>query len=192
MTRSEAVRHFGFIPDRSVITITGGSQGSRALNRIVLASLDYLLSTVGAQIIWQTGSAHYDEIRDVASTRPGVRLFPFIDEMGAAYMAADLVVSRAGALTLAEIVYCGKPSLLIPFPGAAADHQATNARSLEDAGAAVILRERDLTQDRFVRTVERILLDRDRLTQMGGATRSLAMPNPEAQISKGILSLVSP
>ena len=189
MSRTDATGSFGLSGDSPVVVALGGSQGSRTINRLISASLDYLIHQVGTQIIWQTGSTDYDLFRHFESTYSPLRLFPFLDEIGPAYAAADLVVSRAGALTLAEICWCGKPSILIPFAGAAADHQMKNAKTLEEAGASVLLTEKDLTHEQLGQEIESLLSNPERLSQMGMAAKSISRPDAAEQIVDHVVSL---
>ncbi|MFQ6616968.1 MAG: glycosyltransferase [Fidelibacterota bacterium] len=190
--RTLAVNMFGLTLDQPVLSIIGGSQGSRALNTAVERALQPLFSAVSVQIIWQTGFESYPELKPLESRYPLLRIQPFIDHMGALYSASDLVVSRAGALALAEITRCGKPAILVPFPGAAAHHQTTNARMLEQAGAAVILKEKDLSTAGFVGLVTELLSNPERLKAMGKASKTLSVPGASERIAREILSLVTP
>lgn len=192
LTRAQALERFGFREDLPVISITGGSQGSRAINNLVEKALDPLFSGTNLQVVWQTGSKSYEELKPLESRYPSLRIYPFMQDMGAVYSASDLLVSRAGALALAEITRCGKPSVLIPFPGAAAGHQTTNARVLEVAGAAVVLNENDLTPSLFVNMVKGLLSDPVRLEKMGTAAGSLSVPGASKRIAQEIFSLVAP
>jgi len=189
MTRTDAIHNFGLSPEKPVITMIGGSQGSRTINRIVSASIEYLTDSLDTQIIWQTGTTHYKGLKHFESPYPSARLYPFLEEIGPAYSAADLVISRAGALTLAEITWCAKPSLLIPFPGAVADHQTKNANGLKQVGAAVVLPEKDLSRERFIQEVENLLSNPKKLSQMGKAAGSLSISNSAEQIVDQVLSL---
>ncbi|MBC8174801.1 MAG: UDP-N-acetylglucosamine--N-acetylmuramyl-(pentapeptide) pyrophosphoryl-undecaprenol N-acetylglucosamine transferase [Candidatus Marinimicrobia bacterium] len=190
MNRSKALSKFQLDPDHPIITIIGGSQGSLFINSMVSESLDYLAGKLNIQFIWQTGPTHFDDLQHFESKYSSISLHPFIDHMDSAYAAADLVISRAGAIALSEIAYCGKPSLLIPFHGAAADHQTKNARSLEKAGAAIVLSENKLTKERFIHEVEQLLSDREKLVEMENAARSVSTPDAANTIVDNILELV--
>lgn len=189
MNKNDAIERFGLSHDRRVITITGGSQGSRTINRAVSAAVGYLTDRLNIQLIWQTGTSHYDDLRHFESTYPSVKIFPFLEPIGPAYSAADLIVSRAGALTLAEIAWCNKPSLLIPFPGASADHQTKNADTLRKVGAAVVLPERELSRERFVEEIENLISNPQKLSQMGDSAGSLSRPGAAEKIVDQILAL---
>jgi UDP-N-acetylglucosamine--N-acetylmuramyl-(pentapeptide) pyrophosphoryl-undecaprenol N-acetylglucosamine transferase len=135
--RAAAVLRFGISGDRPVVVVTGGSQGSLAINRVVAAWLGDG-GGAGAQVIWATGRATYAEFASLHNP-PEVHVIPFIDPMAHAWSVADLCVARAGMMTLAELCAWGIPSVLIPLPSSAADHQTYNARAMESASAAVML-----------------------------------------------------
>ena len=189
-TKSDALRKFDLSPENPVITILGGSQGSKTINHWVSISLDWLVNTLKTQVIWQTGKTHFDALKHFESIYPTVRLFPFLEDIGSAYSAADLIISRAGALTLAEITWCGKPSLLIPFSGSAADHQTRNADSLKQGGAAVVLTENELSTERFNREVEKMISTPETLLKMSQAAKLLSLSNSTERLVDQILTLV--
>jgi len=175
--KSAALAEFGLVADKKTIFVFGGSQGSHVLNQTFLHCLDRLKPDW--QILWQTGERDFQEIaRKVKEKKITATVHPFIQDMGSAYAASDLVISRAGALTLAEITACGKPSILIPFPFATADHQRHNAEALERKGAARMILEKNLTAERLADEIESLLSDETRLKQM--AERSGKMGKPQA------------
>ena len=139
-SREEAVKHFKLDPARKTILVLGGSQGARSVNEAVLKGLEADHLGANCQLLWQTGGLDYESIVARIGER-SVRHFAFAFEkrMEAVYAAADLVVGRAGAISLGEIEACGKPSLLIPYPFAAGDHQRHNARSYAAKGFADVI-----------------------------------------------------
>ena len=143
--RKTGAASFGFSPSVKTVFALGGSLGARAVNETV-AAIATGIAEQGYQLIWQTGAAEYDRWK--THEVPGrIRVLPYLDNMAQAYAATDLVISRAGAMTLAELTICGLPSILVPLPSAAANHQEHNARSLEHAGAAVVIVQKNLTPD---------------------------------------------
>jgi UDP-N-acetylglucosamine--N-acetylmuramyl-(pentapeptide) pyrophosphoryl-undecaprenol N-acetylglucosamine transferase len=143
--REKALEHFGLSPDRKTILVLGGSQGARSINNAVLYSLDKEKLNQGVQILWQTGRRDYKEVEEKAAEKTSnCALFPFAHQMEQVYAAADLVIARAGALSLAEITACGLPSILIPYPHAAGDHQKKNAEDYVTRGMAHMIEEKDL------------------------------------------------
>jgi len=191
MTKTDAIKSFDFSPLKPIIFFLGGSQGSKAINQIVKTSLDYLVNSLKTQIIWQTGRLHFEALRHYAVRYPSIRLYPFLEDVGPAYSAADLIISRAGALTLAEIAWCAKPSLLIPLPGSAADHQTKNANSFKLMGAAIILSEEELSTERFINKIEEVLSSPKTLSEMSHAAKSLSIPDSTGKIVDQILALTN-
>ncbi|MDP6457018.1 MAG: glycosyltransferase [Candidatus Marinimicrobia bacterium] len=188
MSKHEALNHFNLDHGKPVLAVIGGSQGSKALNDTVTASVEQM-KTNNIQILWQTGMAHYEQLKHFETDSPVVKVFPFTDDMGAVYSAADLIVSRAGALALAEIAYCGKPSLLIPFPGAAANHQMKNAQNLADRDAAVIIKEGDLANDSFTEAIQSMIGDKERLAAMSIKAGGAAVQDAAERIVDEIVAL---
>jgi len=157
------------------LLIFGGSQGAKAMNEAVMEGLPELMTLLPhVTVTHQTGESDHARVAE-AYRRAGVesQVMPFIYDMPAALRQADLVVARAGAMTVAELTACGKPAILIPLPSAIYDHQTRNAKVMEAAGAAVVLTQSDLTGSLLVRTVESILGDPRRLRAMGEASLSL-------------------
>jgi UDP-N-acetylglucosamine--N-acetylmuramyl-(pentapeptide) pyrophosphoryl-undecaprenol N-acetylglucosamine transferase len=140
-----AKQELGFAHDKPLLLLTGGSLGARALNQAMAKALQ-TLTAAGIQVLWQCGNLYHKEYKELlpsltSSQQQAVQLVPFLQDMGAAYAAADLVVCRAGALTLSEMMALGQPAVLIPSPNVAGDHQTQNARSLANRHAAVLLPE---------------------------------------------------
>jgi len=173
------------------ILVLGGSQGARAVNRIIAGAWPDL-AKIGAALWHQTGEADFDATRALYSERDGVRVAPFITDMAGAYSWADLVVARSGASTLAEITCAGLPSVLIPFPYATHDHQTVNAASLAGGHAAVVLAEKDLNAHILTETVSALLADPVKRADMGRAARTLAKPHAARVIAEELARLAAP
>ncbi len=157
--REAALREFDLDPAKKTILVLGGSQGARAVNGAVLASLQRGSLKENYQILWQTGKRDYKDVAAQAGSRAtGCTLFPFAHDMAAVYAAADLAVARAGALTLAELQMCGVPSILIPYPHAAGDHQRKNAQEVAKAGMARVIDEDDF-RDRDILAEAIVLME---------------------------------
>ncbi len=157
------------------LLIFGGSQGARAINEAVMGALPRLRALQpGLSIIHQTGEADHARVKE-AYDAAGVRaeVAPFLFNMPVVLRKADLVVSRAGAVTVAELTACGKASILVPLPQAIHQHQLRNAEVLQEAGAAVLLPQGELTGDRLAEAVEGLLHDEHRLHDMGAKSRAL-------------------
>jgi UDP-N-acetylglucosamine--N-acetylmuramyl-(pentapeptide) pyrophosphoryl-undecaprenol N-acetylglucosamine transferase len=170
--------------DRPHLLVFGGSQGAHALNMRLVEALPHLADLRGKlTLTHQTGARDREAVEKAyAATgfEPDVR--EFITDMVAAYASADLVVCRAGATTLAELTVCQKPSILVPFPFAADDHQSVNARSLVEAGAAVMIEERDLTGERLANEIRAILTNPERRAQMARSAGRLGAPQAAREI----------
>ncbi|HYA17980.1 MAG TPA: undecaprenyldiphospho-muramoylpentapeptide beta-N-acetylglucosaminyltransferase [Bryobacteraceae bacterium] len=158
------------------ILITGGSQGSRTLNEAARAAWPLFRgSEMWIRIVHQTGTAMYEQIAaEFAKTGLAGEVVPFITDMPAAFAEADLVVCRSGAGTVSELAAAGKPSILIPFPFAADNHQLRNAEAFVRAGAAVLSLDREWTGEKFFETVRALASDRSKLDSMGESARKLA------------------
>jgi UDP-N-acetylglucosamine--N-acetylmuramyl-(pentapeptide) pyrophosphoryl-undecaprenol N-acetylglucosamine transferase len=174
--RYEASRKFNLDPSKKTIFIFGGSQGAHAINQVVLESLDFL--SENWQLLWQTGESDFVFVSEKAKGKKiKCEILPFIEDMRSAYAASDLVISRAGALTLAEICACGKPSLLIPYPFATADHQRYNAEALQKEGAAEIILQRDLTGEILAQKLFSLFLDEEKLKRMAEQSKKMGRPD---------------
>jgi UDP-N-acetylglucosamine--N-acetylmuramyl-(pentapeptide) pyrophosphoryl-undecaprenol N-acetylglucosamine transferase len=186
--RGEARRFFGVAPGGPVLLVFGGSLGARSINTAVADVLPVLAAS-GVQVIWQTGAEDAERLRTSGAAQvPGVKMFPFIDRMDLAYAAADLALCRAGATTLAELTRAGVPSILVPYPFAAADHQTSNARAMEAAGAAVVIRDADLGA-RLNNELAALLGDAGRRGAMTTRARALGKPEAAATIARGVIEL---
>ncbi len=183
-TGNPARREFFAVPpapgNRRVL-LFGGSQGARVLNRAI-AEAAPALSAAGVDVLAQTGERDADTVRFAVAPFPTIEVTPFIDAMADAFARADLVVARAGALTLAEIAAAGRPAILVPFAAATHAHQDENARAFADAGAAVVVGERDLDGTALARLVAELLADPARLRRMGEAARRLAKADAAERI----------
>ncbi len=178
---------FGLSGNHRTVLVVGGSQGARALNETISRVLQRgLLGDVN--LLWGTGTMHVDRYAPLAL--PGrVVVRGFFDPIGAAYAAADLVVARAGAMTVSELCAWAKPSVLVPLPTAAADHQTFNARALANAGASVLLLEREFTADAFVKTIAPLVHDDKRLDALARSARGRGHPNAARTIMEKVLEL---
>ena len=182
-----ARRELGLSSDRRTVFLFGGSQGARALNETLARALGHgLLRDVN--VLWGTGTSHESRYAEFAV--PGrIVVRGFFDPIGPAYAAADLVVARAGAMTVAELCAWEKPSILVPLPTAAADHQTFNARAHASAGAAVMLDERELAPETFARTVSDLIRQPSKLAALAQSARRRGHPNAARTIVAKVLEL---
>ncbi len=152
--KQEAYDFFGFNPEKKTLLIVGGSLGARTINECVLAGYDKL-KAAGYQVIWQTGGYYYQEMQSrVKEAGSDIRMYDFLKEMHYAYAVADVVISRAGALSIAELMLTGKPSILVPSPNVAEDHQTINAMALVERNAAVLVKDSEAIE----RALEEVFL----------------------------------
>ena len=187
-SRDAALVELGLLPLRPTLLVVGGSQGARAINYALAGALERRLLD-GVNVVWATGTAHAAALARYAV--PGhVVVRGFFDPIAPAYSAADLVVARAGAMTVAELCAWGKPSILVPLPTAAADHQTHNAAALAAAGAAIHLSEWHLTPHTLAQEVTALVADRSRLESLGALARGRGHPDAAREIVSKILTLI--
>jgi len=171
------------------VLVSGGSQGARSINEAMLGALPKF-GKGEAQFIWMTGNSDAARARAAAETAAArADVFPFIDDMPAAAAAADLIVSRAGASSTAEIAVMGKPSILVPYPFATDKHQDKNAEAFSEAGAAVTLADGECDGERLAGLMRELLGDEARLEEMAKAAATLAKPGAAEAIVEEILML---
>ena len=166
------------------VLVLGGSQGARAINRVLPAALEALPSRELVEVRHQAGSRHLEDTRALyAGAGVDVEPLAFIDDMAAAYAWADLVICRAGAMTVCELAAAGVAAVLVPFPHAVDDHQTRNARFLSDAGAAVLVRESDLTPALLRELLLEFASARERLLTMATRARRLSVPDAAERVT---------
>jgi UDP-N-acetylglucosamine--N-acetylmuramyl-(pentapeptide) pyrophosphoryl-undecaprenol N-acetylglucosamine transferase len=189
-------RAFFDIPPRSAsprftVLVVGGSQGSQAINRALMKALPLLAQEPGEmRIIHQTGEHDYNEVLKAYQERSLVaEVHAFIDDMPGTLAQADLVISRAGATAVAELAAAGRAALLVPFPGAADQHQLENAHAMEKAGAARVIVQSDLTPERLAKEIRELMASPAALDRMETSARGLARPDAAARIADLIENL---
>jgi UDP-N-acetylglucosamine--N-acetylmuramyl-(pentapeptide) pyrophosphoryl-undecaprenol N-acetylglucosamine transferase len=182
-------RKLGFPDDRQLVFVTGGSQGALPVNRAVADALETGALPAGATLLWQCGAASLDLFSRFRSAGR-ISVEPFIDPVADAYAAADLVVSRAGAMTLAGLAAWGLPAILVPLPTAAAGHQLANARALAETGAAVLLRQSDLTGAALSGLLSSLLNDPARMAALNARMLSRARPDAATVIASEALKVM--
>ncbi len=185
VSRQDAKAHFGLDPEKPALLVIGGSLGALSINRAVAAGLD---SLSGLQLIWQTGKGFIEEARALAKDKKGIFVSDFIYEMDKAYAAADIVVSRAGALAVSELSLIGKAAILVPFPHAAEDHQTKNAESLSRRNAATLIPDSRVNEE-LIPAVNALISDKTRVLAMENAIRTFARPKAAEDIVNEILKL---
>lgn len=188
--REEALAFFGFSAHQKTLLVLGGSLGSRTLNESLLRGIDKLVAAQ-VQVLWQTGSGYIDAVRQQLGAKDlkRLRVIDFIQRMDLAYAAADVVISRAGALAISELCVAGKPAILVPSPNVTGDHQTKNARALVERDAALLVRD-EQAGEILVDEALHILFDDKRCQQLAGEIRNLAKPHAAEAIVDEIEKLI--
>ncbi len=176
----EARESFGLDPRKDTVLVIGGSLGALTLNESLERNV-VTLANRGIQVIWQTGKNFGDRALKAAKGLKGVVVTPFISDMAAAYAAASLVVSRAGAGSISELELLGKPAVLVPSPNVAEDHQTKNALALSERGAAVLIPDAE-ARETLIPTVERLISSPAELQNMAQAIRTMACEDSDEKI----------
>lgn len=189
-SRSEAAAHFGLDPAKPTLLVTGGSQGALGLNQLVATAASLLPENI--QILHIAGPSDLPRIQQEHPVqRPGYQLIGFCDQMPSAYALADLVIARSGASTLTEISLAGLPSILVPYPYAADDHQTANAEVFSHAGAAQLIQQKDLTPDSLAKLLTSLLTNPGALKLMSQASLSLAIPDAAEKVTTALLGEIT-
>ena len=189
-TREEAAARFGLDPTRPTIVVTGGSQGARRLNELSAQAAASLPPET--QVLHIAGALDFQRVSEIAHGRPGYKVLGFCDQMPSAYAIADLVIARSGASSMTEIAIAGHPSILVPYPYAADDHQTRNAEVFAEAGAAVLVQERDLDAEKLASLATSILQDLPTHQRMAKAARALAVPDAADRVCAAIEATLTP
>lgn len=179
--KQKARESFGLHPDQPTLLVVGGSLGALTLNESMEKDLARILEA-GIQVIWQTGKNFGTRGKEAAQRLKGAVVTEFITDMGSAYAAADLVVSRAGAGSISELELLGKPAILVPSPNVAEDHQTKNARALSERGAAILLADSE-AREKLADTAIKTIRDRAGLEGMGKAISAMAELESDERIA---------
>lgn len=190
LSREEAAKRLGIDPNMPTILSLGGSLGAGPINEALKAQLG-LLTAEGQniQLVWQAGKRYYDSLRSEIAAHPRVKLMPFINDMAAAYSAADLIISRAGGSTISELIALNKPAMLVPAPQLAEDHQTKNARSLSDRNAAILVEQKD-AQESLLPEAIALLNDKERLAQLQQGIEAIEKHDAAKEIVDEIMGLI--
>ena len=192
--RAEARERFGLKADRPTLLVFGGSQGARSLNRAVIDAYPRW-GEADVQILHAAGQALYGETATAweqaraGAAGPRVRLVDFIEDMGDAYAAADVVLCRSGATSIAELTVLGLPAVLVPYPHATGDHQRHNAEALERIGAARVIADEALDGQRLIEEVLPLLTDAEQHAEVAAAARAFGRPDAATNVARLVLSL---
>lgn len=187
--KEEAARMFGLDPNKKTILAFGGSLGARTINETILQSHDLIAGRNDIQVLWQIGKLYAEKYLDSPVAKlSNVKAFVFIDRMDMAYAIADVVIARAGAITISELCLIGKAAILVPSPYVAEDHQTHNARSLAHLGAAVLMPDTDAPEKAFGEAL-RLLEHPGEISSLETNIRKLGRPNAANEIADIIISL---
>jgi UDP-N-acetylglucosamine--N-acetylmuramyl-(pentapeptide) pyrophosphoryl-undecaprenol N-acetylglucosamine transferase len=187
---TEARKHFCIKTENPVLFIMGGSLGARTLNMAMLAKIEKI-AHADIEILWQTGKYYFKDILDQLEGKipTSVHILDFVSRMDLAYNISDLIVSRAGALSLSELCLVGKPSILVPSPNVAEDHQTKNAMALTNAGAAITIKDMEAEQI-LIDEVLKLIVDKPKLKILGENAFKLAKPDATVHIVDEVLKLI--
>jgi UDP-N-acetylglucosamine--N-acetylmuramyl-(pentapeptide) pyrophosphoryl-undecaprenol N-acetylglucosamine transferase len=185
--RSEGIAYFKLDANKKTLLILGGSLGARRVNQLVAKELDFLLAC-GVQVFWQCGKLYFEEYKHF-NEKENVQVVAFIDRMDLIYVAADFVISRAGASSVSELCLVGKPTIFIPSPNVAEDHQTKNAKAIVDKNGAILLRENEL-DEQFETIFSDLISNEDLQITLSQNIKKLAKPNATKDIVEEIIKLI--
>lgn len=191
LTEEEARKSFGLNPTKKTILFVGGSLGARTINRAVLEHLN-LVEGSNVQFIWQTGKYYHQSILDEMKGKniPNLKIMDFISDMGAAYKAANLVISRAGASSISEFQLIGKPVILVPSPNVAEDHQTKNAMALVNKNAALFVKDIE-APDTLLEMAIRTVSDNEKLNELSENVKKMGLQNSAEVIADEVMKLIN-
>ncbi|WP_158212320.1 undecaprenyldiphospho-muramoylpentapeptide beta-N-acetylglucosaminyltransferase [Natranaerobius trueperi] len=196
-SQDEALKSFDLSANKKTILIVSGSRGAQVINKIMSQAIpEILTSSNKIQIIYVTGNEYYDDIKSEIENNidytsvDNLKFYPYLKNMPDALASADLVVSRAGATTLAELTAAGKPSILIPSPNVTNNHQMVNASILAQRGAAKLIEENNLTKEKVTEVLNEIILDEEKLNEMKKLNFELGYPKAASNVCDVLSSFI--
>lgn len=186
-----AIENFGLKVGRRTILVIGGSLGARTINESVLGFLNFIEDN-DFQLIWQTGKYYYEIAKQeiINKNYQKIKVYEFINQMDMAYSAADVIISRAGAIAISELCIVGKPVILIPSPNVAEDHQTKNAMALVDVNAAILVKDIE-ARIQLKSVLNQLLIDNEKMDLLSKQIKLLAYPNAADQIADVVISIVN-
>lgn len=187
-SKEDGCRFFDLSVNKKTIFAFGGSLGASSINSMMPALIEDAIAH-DYQIIWQTGETDWQSASAIRQ-HPNIKVMKYVDRMDCGYAAADMIVSRSGATTLAELTRLGKPAILVPYPFAAANHQELNAQTMVESGAAIMIKDSEL-RDKFFPTVRGLLFDEVKQKAMTERSLSLGKPNAGKEITEKIFELLN-
>ncbi|MBN8679668.1 MAG: undecaprenyldiphospho-muramoylpentapeptide beta-N-acetylglucosaminyltransferase [Chitinophagales bacterium] len=189
--REEGIRHYNLDPNKKTLVVIGGSLGARTLNNAMRDNVEFFEQNPDIQVIWQCGKFYEYEYSAMETAKlPNVQCLAFIDRMDLLYATADVIVSRAGALSISELCLVGKPVILVPSPNVAEDHQTKNALALVEKGAARLVRDAD-AGEKLLQEVNLILESEALAFSLGESIRQMGRPNAAEAIAREALKMIN-
>jgi UDP-N-acetylglucosamine--N-acetylmuramyl-(pentapeptide) pyrophosphoryl-undecaprenol N-acetylglucosamine transferase len=185
--RQDAIKHFDLDTNKKTLLVLGGSLGARRINKQIESEMDFILSQ-NVQIIWQCGKFYFEEYKKY-NEKEGVQVLSFIDRMDLVYAAADMIISRAGASSVSELAIVGKPTIFIPSPNVAEDHQTKNAKAIADKNGAILIKESEL-DIRFKKLFSEVVQNEELQNELSQNIKALAKPNATKDIVDEIIKLL--
>ena len=186
-SKSEAIAYFKLDENKKTVLVLGGSLGARRINQLIEKELDFLLSQ-NIQVIWQCGKLYLNEYTKY-NEKENVQVVAFIDRMDLVYAAADIVISRSGASSVSELCIVGKPTIFIPSPNVAEDHQTKNAKAISDKNGAILIKESEL-ETQFETVFSDLISNENKQAELSQNIKKLALPNATKQIADEIIKLI--
>jgi UDP-N-acetylglucosamine--N-acetylmuramyl-(pentapeptide) pyrophosphoryl-undecaprenol N-acetylglucosamine transferase len=189
ISKESAHNELGFDINKKTVFIMGGSLGARTLNDSIINHLNEL-SSQDIQLIWQTGSLYYKDIKKQIGEIPaGIKVYEFIQNINLCYAAADIIVSRAGALSVSELCIIGKPIILVPSPNVSEDHQTKNAMALVEKNAAILIKDNESREKLYTNIID-LLNDDKKQSELSTNIKELALPEATTDIAKNIIKVL--
>ena len=188
-TKQEALKEFGFNETQPILLIIGGSLGARTINESVIQHIQEIIDS-GVQLLWQTGKGYIQEAQQAVAHLDcsHIRVMDFVSRMDLAYAMADLVISRAGASSISELCLLGKPSILVPSPNVAEDHQTHNAMALVRKDAAVLVKDVEAVQT-LIPTALTLIRDKEELEKLSQHILKMAQPDSARRIAEEVIAI---
>ena len=191
MEKEAGLEEWELESSKLTLFVFGGSQGARSINQALIKILPQLQKKYEFQLLWQTGESQFDSVMENFSAgKPGIHIMPYVKKMDAAYAAADVVLSRAGAITLAELALVAKAAVLVPYPYAAGNHQEHNSRVMEEADAAIMVLEGENWENKLRNALEKLFDSPELRQQQSDAWEKIARPGAAEAISEEIVKLI--
>ncbi len=186
VTKQEALQYFNLAENRKTVLVIGGSLGARTINQSIDAGIEKI-NTENVQLIWQTGKGYFETAKQKANN--SIKVFDFIKQMDMAYAAADVIISRAGALSVSELCIFAKPCVLVPSPNVAEDHQTKNAMALVNKNAAVLVKDIE-AKEKLISTLLELIKDETQQNQLTQKIKQLAIADADERIFEEIKRLI--